>query len=139
MLDVQMTGMLTGSDIEDDAYAIAWEKLFLGGSSVLVDPVAINLPYMRHEDAGDLMGVENEEGILQHRDEGGHEGYLDDTLELPEECECCRDFHGGMWVVGEGGKERRSVTPCLGKYVRSVVTARCVVTGSSSSAMGNGG
>ena len=85
------------------------------------------------------MGLENEEGILQHRDEGGHEGYLDDAFEVPEGCECCREFHGGMGVVGGGGKERCSVTPCLGKYVASAVTARRVVTGSSSSAMGNGG
>ena len=42
---------LTGSDVEDDTGTIVWEKLFLGGSSVLVDPVAINLPHMRHEDA----------------------------------------------------------------------------------------
>ena len=51
---------------------------------------------MRHEDPGDFEWPENEEWVLQNRDQGRHEGRADGGFEVLKESEGRGEFHEGV-------------------------------------------
>ena len=78
---MSFSDVLTSPNVEDDAAAITCEEAFLDGPTVAVRLVSKPRPRMRHEDVRDLIRPENEERVLQNRDEGGHKGRTDSNFE----------------------------------------------------------